>query len=91
MSCYPKLDCRESNIAFTSITMTIISKLRLQADLMYHVLQTHDFRLSENANSIPIGVDEGSWRVVRMHAVQRCCNGKQFGVLRQPVDLLAYI
>ena len=41
-----------------------------------------------NATNILNGVDEGSWWVGRVQAMRRR-NGKQFGVLRQAVDLLA--
>ena len=41
-----------------------------------------------NATNIMNGVYEGSWWVGRVQAMRRR-NGKQFGVLRQAVDLLA--
>ena len=41
-----------------------------------------------NATNILNGVDFSSWWVGKMQAMRQC-NGKQFGILRQVVDLLA--
>ena len=43
-----------------------------------------------NVTNILHAVDEGVWWVGRVQAMRRH-NGRQFGVLRQPVDLLARV